>query len=141
MKTMQAFIKASHIDGALIRAVVRQIGGWALFKEHAEDVTRHGADTGWHGFTYYADTAAFYARNRAAIAKAVEQLADDLGEGAVELVRNFNCLRGTCSIEEVALTLYGTPRQHGAGTANALAWFALEEVCRSYYDLCEAGEV
>lgn len=136
MKTMQEFIKASHIDGALIRAVVRQIGGWAEFKERAGDVTAHGASGGFSGFIYYADTAAFYARNRAAIAKAVEQLADDLGEDPVELVRNFNCLRGTCSTEEVALTLYGTPRQHGVGTANALAWFALEEVCRSYCDLC-----
>lgn len=137
MKTMQAFIKASHIDGALIRATVRQIGGWAEFKARAGDVTAHGANGGFSGFIYYVDTCAFYARNRAAIAEAVEHLADDLGEDAVELVRNFNCLRGSCSVEEVALTMYGTPRQHDTTTANALAWFALEEVCRSYCDLCD----
>jgi hypothetical protein len=50
--TLQKLIESTNIPESLIRATVRQSGGWAEFKEHAEDVTNHGASGGFlAGFT------------------------------------------------------------------------------------------
>lgn len=39
----------------LTRAILRRVS-----RDSLEDVVRHGADGGFSGFTYYADTLAFY---------------------------------------------------------------------------------
>ena len=53
------FVKQSTVPAKLIRAVVRQVGGWDNFTEIANDAARHGAAAGFVGFTYYDDTVAF----------------------------------------------------------------------------------
>ncbi len=40
---LKDFVRKSHIEPTLIRAVVRQIGGFEEFKERAPDVVNHGA--------------------------------------------------------------------------------------------------
>ena len=130
---LKSFIEKSNLPEDLIRQVVRQIGGWESFKEHARDVSMYGANCGFAGFIYYTDTCRFYAVNRDAILEAVRDMCDDLGEEPIQFVRSFNCLDATES--EVGLTLYGTKKQHDTQVANALAWFALEEVARSFEDL------
>lgn len=140
MKTPTIKQIAAHIGAqeSLVRAIVRQIGGKESFENYAQDVTRHGASGGFAGFTYYTDTLAFYAKNQKVIVELCKNLADDIGEGnTLELVSRFNCLQGDSTQEEVGQTLYGTKRQHDTTVANALAWFALEEVCRAYWDLIE----
>lgn len=67
------FCNESHISAELIRAVVRQAGGWADFKEMARDVANHGADAGFHGFTYYHDTESFTKRHMA-VQKQLERM-------------------------------------------------------------------
>ena len=130
---LKSFIEKSNLPEDLIRQVVRQIGGWDSFKEHARDVSMYGASGGFSGFIYYTDTCRFYAVNRDAILEAVRDMCDDLGEEPIQFVRSFNCLDATES--EVGLTLYGSKKQHDTQVANALAWFALEEVARSFEDL------
>ena len=44
---------------------VRQLGGGAEAIESARDAARHGADSGFHGFIYYAETVAFFKRHLA----------------------------------------------------------------------------
>ena len=135
--TLAALIEnAGNIPENLIRATVRQSGGWARFKEHAEDVTNHGAAGGFAGFTYYADTLKFTRANRADIVTLCESMADDLGEsGPVALVKGFNCLKGSTEAE-VASTLYGKGDED-TQVSNALAWFALEEVARAYCNMID----
>ena len=41
--------------------------------------------------------------------------------------------------DEVARTLYGAKRDADTQIANACAWFALEEVCRSYMNCATEG--
>ena len=132
--TMNSFIKESGLDSLLVRAVVRQIGGWDSFKESAQDIANHGINGGFHGFIYYTDTCRFYAVNRELILEYARYLANDMGEELINMVSNFNCLRGNVSESEVGLTLYGTKKQHDTQVANALAWFAGEEVARRYVD-------
>lgn len=140
MKTTQkSFIENSHIDGKLIRAVVRQIGGWERFKESAQDVVNHGADGGVTGFIYYVDTTAFYAKNQEAITSVAESLAVEFGTSAGQLVASFNCLKGHGDSVSIEKTLWSTKSRHDTQVANALSWFALEEVCRSFVDLEEGN--
>lgn len=136
--TIKQIAEYRNIPVKIVRAVVRQIGGLENFADHAHDVVSHGASGGFHGFCYYTDTCAFYAKNQKAIVHLADTLAQEIGEGDVlSLVKVFNCLQGDSTSQEVGRTLYGTKRQHDTSVANALAWFALEEVCRAYVDLLE----
>jgi hypothetical protein len=137
-RTLAQFIKQSSIPAALIRATVRQFGGFDNFKESAPDVTNHGIDGGFRSFIYYADTCAFYARNQKLIAELAESMAEMFGQSATGMIEGFNCLNGDYSEGEVGRTLYGPKRQHDTQIANALAWFAAEEVARAYCDYLEA---
>lgn len=139
MKTIKAFAEQSHIDETLIRAVVRQAGGWDSFKEMAEDVANHGADGGFHGFIYYTDTVKFAEQNKTELNNLARSMASDLGEpGGYSLIAGFNCLkRLELNGDTVADAMMDTDHEDHTQVMNALAWFALEEVSRSYTDLME----
>lgn len=134
--TMKAFIENSHVDASLIRAVVRQIGGWESFKETAQDVANHGADAGFSGFIYHSETVPFAKRNKKAILEYAKQLAHDIGDGNwLDLIAGFNCIKIEAS--EVARAYYDPRSEDRTQVFNALAWFALEEVARAYIDFVE----
>jgi hypothetical protein len=132
------------MDKKLIKAVEEQLGSEGEeLKADYENVANHGADGGFSGFIYFTETFEFYRKNQKAIVAEVEALAQDLGEEPVNMVRYFNCLshdtkdrkrESDYTTAEVALTLYGTPKQHNQYVANALVWFALEEVARHETD-------
>lgn len=136
MKTMSEFIARSHLPESLIRAVIRQAGGWQSFKEMAPDVTEHGADGGFSGFIYYTDTVKFAQRNKGPILDACRQMADDLGEPVYRMIGSFNCLKITEG--EAAEAIHNPRSEDRTNVLNALSWFALEEVCWSYVDLEES---
>ena len=56
------------------------------------------------------------------------------------MVQGFNCLGKDYTMTEIGRTLYGNKSQHNTYVANALAWFALEEVANAYADFLEGGE-
>jgi len=137
MKTTNQVIKSSNIDPSLIRSVVRSLGD----KTYLNDVYNHGADAGYSGFTYYTDTIKFFKAHRKAIVQMVEQMADDLGESPVDMVSGFNCLGKQDAnakreyLPSVSRCLYGGRlTDDDTQVANALAWFALEEVARAFCD-------
>ena len=136
LKTQKQFIAQSHLDPKLIRAVVRQMGGWSCFTESAPDVARHGIDVGFHGFIYYVDTCAFFRKNRAVIMDALSTLAQDLGEDMLTLIAGFGCLKNMrLTQSEIARAIYQSKGELCDQIQNALAWFAAEEVTRSFDDL------
>lgn len=136
------FIKASAIPASLIRAVSRQMGSWDYFTESAENICQ-GADGGWNGFTWYSDTLPFFRRNRKAILAMAEQMADDCGDsGMLAMIAGFNCLRHyKFSQDDIAKALYTSKGDDVTTIQNAMAWFALEEVARSYCDCLESQAV
>lgn len=158
--TLRKLIKSSSVPASLIRAVVRQMGGWKTFTNYAPDITRHGIDGGFNGFIYYADTVPFFRRNRAAIRQLVNAQARDLGENPAEMVAGFGCLAGHAGrdgydihghmtaarrqkigewLPDVSRCLYGGRIASDETTVpNALAWYAAEEVARAYCDLIES---
>lgn len=135
MKTLAKLIESTGIDGRLVRAVVKQFGGWESFTELAEDVCRGGIDGGFHGFIYNSDTEPFARRNRTLIAAMAESQAEDFGTTVTEMIQNFGCFRHgeKPTDSEIGLALYaGKNKEDGMNVLNALAWYAGEEVCRAY---------
>jgi len=149
MKTTQQVIEQSGIPARLVRAVILQTG-----KENLRDIAEHGVNGGFSGFIYHSDTVAFFKRNRREIAELVNSMAEDLGENPVEMVCGFGCLAGFAKREDhdyngnmttprrkklaeyqpsVSRCLYGGRlTEEDTQAANALAWFAAEEVARAF---------
>jgi hypothetical protein len=134
MKTLKSFIEVSCLPESVIRAVVKNMHGWTEFQNDAEDIVNYGADSGFGKFVYHVDTCKFYADNQAEIQDMIHEMAKDFGTTPIELVQGFNCLKNGIILKEIGETLYGLPKQHDTQVANALAWYALEEVARSYVD-------
>ena len=133
-KTIKNFTEYSSIDANLIRAVVRQSGSWQSFQDMAPDITNHGISGGFSGWIYYTETCQFYAKNQGAIVALVENWANDSNLSPICFVVGFRCLDDDDDEPNVGKTLYGNKRQHDTTIANALAWFAAEEVARSFVD-------
>lgn len=134
--TQKAFIAQSSIPAPLIRAVVRQVGGWESFKESAQDVASHGADGGVSGFIYYSDTIPFAERQRGNITELAERYAEDFGCGVLNMVQGWRCMEGA-EMHDIGAAMYG--RGDDTQILNGLAWFALEEVCRDFVNASEGA--
>ena len=129
MKTTKRVIEESAIPPKLVRSVVRQLGG----KEYLEDIAHYGASVGFPGFTWYTDTVAFYKRNRKEILALLKEYSADFGvKSAVEVVCTFKGLEK--EQESICRCLYGRVIEEDSCVANALAWFAAEEVARAFCD-------
>lgn len=155
--TSSLIVSASERSGIpvkLIKAVVRQIGGGNEGLESLQDVLRHGIGSGFPGFANYSDTVQFFRKNRSDIVELVKEQASSLDENPVEMVCMFRCLGGSMIQqsmelyrrerlrrmamddygEAVAKCLYGRMDDNCTTVANALAWFAAEEVARALFD-------
>lgn len=134
MKTIKETIKDSNIPAKLIRSVYNTVGADSL-----EYLAISGAASGFTGIIYHSDTVAFFKRNRKDIVRLVESMAEDMGEVPCDMVAGFNCLGGQNKERKheyypsIARCLYGG-RITDADTAvaNALCWFACEEVARAF---------
>lgn len=139
--TLKSLCENTNIPAALVRAVVRQLGGWESFTESAPDIANHGIDGGFHGFIWHKDTEAFAKRHRKDIAAMASEQAPDFGTGVIEMIRGFGCFRNNPpTYEEIGSALYaGKNLEDGQNVLNALAWYAGEEVARAYSDMIEAN--
>ena len=139
--TMKALIANPSIPATLIRAVVKNMGGWDSFKESVQDVVDHGASCGFGNFIYYTDTVVFTAKNRKAIAEYAAEQSKEIGcKDEIEMILSFNCLQhDNLTSSDIARAIYGRLTDDDKKTMiyNALAWYALEEVSRACCDLVE----
>jgi hypothetical protein len=143
--TQKSFIENAGINKSLVRAVIRQLGGWTEAKQSMIDIANNGIDGGFHGFFYYKETVPFFRRNRAAIYELVKETATDVGENPMGLVAGFGCLKGDDLQDSIMRCLGGGSIRWGENdgpddtlVANALAWFAGEEVARRYADIIKS---
>ncbi len=106
------------------------------------DVSEHGADSGFPGFTYYTDTVSFAKRHRATILESLREFASDMGDrDPVALVLGFRCVKqADVSPEAVSVALYGDRIPPGVSAndvdavLNGIAWYALESVAHIVSD-------
>lgn len=131
----------SSIKGAtlypLAKAVHEQLGGDDYATQQLAQV-RSGND-GWNGFIYYEETEKFYNSNRQKVLNYAKELAVEFGESLCQMVANFNSV--DASEDEIALTLYGSKKQCNIDVANALAWFALEEVAYHFQEFLRENDL
>lgn len=141
--TQKKLIESSNIPASLIRAVVRQIGGWDSFTEKAADITNHGINGGFSGFTYYTETEKFAKDNRDAISELASSQAQDCGfDSTFAMIRGFGCFKGDTltDCELMNALCKGRNPKDGPNILNGLAWLAGEEVARAYCDLLEQSK-
>ena len=141
MHTLKELVKNSPASTKLTHAVICQLGGWETAKESLLEIAQHGINGGFCGFVYYSDTVSFFKRHRSDIAKLAENQARELGENVAEMVAGFGCLAGRRGklaeyLPSVSRCLYGGRiTENDTQVANALAWFAGEEVARAWADM------
>lgn len=131
--TQKSLVDSTNIPASLVRAVIKQFGGWESFTESALDVYNHGIAGGFHGFIYYGDTVKFAKAHKADIQKLASEQAEEFGVGTLEMIQGFGCLGKDYSLDEIGKCLYGCGHcDDETQIYNALAWYAGEEVCRAY---------
>ena len=123
--------RRGDMSAKLIRATVEQFGGIDALNQCAADVSNHGINGGFHGFIYYSDTCAFYAKHQKDIVSFAKSFADDIGE----MVQSFDCIKGEYSVDEIGETLFASKRKHDTKIANCMTWFIGEEIARAVYDI------
>lgn len=128
----------------LALAVIDQLGGWTEAKNTFPDVVgcSSGANGGFHGFTYYADTVAFTKRNLKDVydyAAEFDKQIEDLG--VHRFISSFNMFSRYSAaekreIEEESERLrWGKDNENEYQVADVLAKFTLEECARIFEDL------
>jgi hypothetical protein len=137
LKAKYAFLvdQSSCLPHDLALAVIHQSGEWEMFAANAPDIASHGADCGFNGWTWDGDMVAFAKENRAAIAAAVENMADQLGQCPLSMVQQFRCVGTDWTLSEIGRALYGDSEEPQLMTA--LSWFCVEELARAYVDHLE----
>ena len=100
---------------------------YEALKGTMSDIQNHGIDGGFSGFIYYADTLEFFDKNRSIILNELSELADELGESYVDMVKKFPCLNGDFD-HEVDSVLMNIDCEDDTTVKNALSWFAAEHV-------------
>lgn len=115
----------------LINAVKDELGRDEYLKQRMLDITNHGADSGFPGFSTYTETSDFFDNNKTAIIDLAKGKADELGEDLLEMIKRFCYLNGA-TLTEIAATIFGNEDNYYV--KNIMSWLALEEVARYCVD-------
>jgi len=101
----------------------------------------YGADIGISGFIYYSETIPFFKNNRAAIASHIERTAAEFGTDIFSMVQGFGVFRNSDkpAPSEIGKALWDSSQSYPELTSlyNVFAWYALEEVSRTWYRYLE----
>jgi sugar phosphate isomerase/epimerase len=105
------------------------------------DCSNHGADTGFSGFIYYSETRAFFKENQQDIARHMEKTAAEMGTDIITMVQGFGVFRydDKPTPSEIGKALWGNSDNYPElmHLHNVFAWYALEEVSRTWYRYLE----
>lgn len=101
-----------------------------------QNIVNHGADSGFSGFTYHADTCQFTLDNWSDIVELCREMIDgcyDAGTSLAQFIAGFNCMKGytVAEVERVLMDRTNEELDGHTTVLNALAWFALEETARA----------
>ena len=150
IKTLREYIKEnSTFPESTINNVIKALGypltgSGVTFKELSAEFVNcaeHGANIGISGFIYYNETIAFFQKNRAAIAAHMELTAAEFGTDIISMVQNFGVFSHSekPTPSEIGRALWDKSKTHPElkSLYNVFAWYALEEVARTWYRYLE----
>jgi hypothetical protein len=119
-------------------------GSGDVFKELSAEFVNcaeYGAGIGISGFIYYSETIAFFKANRTAIASHIEHTAAELGTDIFSMVQGFGVFHNSekPTPSEIGKALWDSSQSYPELTNlyNVFAWYALEEVSRTWYRYLE----
>jgi hypothetical protein len=128
----------------VIIALGQPLTGSEYFKDLSSDLescANYGANIGIHGFSYTKDTSIFYQENRKDIVSHMINTADEFGTDIISMIQNFGIFRNTekPKVETVGKALWGSIQCEAEFKEiyNVCAWYALEEVSRTWYRYLE----
>lgn len=138
-KVWDAFLK--EIEGTSLEkmasAVIEQLGGVddeVIFG--SLNTVRNGSD-GYTGFIYYTETSKFWNDNKKAIMENMHELADDLGEDLIKMIKGFGSFKDddTVTYDAIGKALYGPyDEDENRYIYDTFAKYALEEVANRFQD-------
>lgn len=135
---MKKYIKQAKANNTTFKSLIAKTLNQLGDENYISDVYSHGANTGFPGFTYYSDTSAFYRANKKQINELVREEAAQFDTNVIPFVLSFNCVNED-EEDNVGRCMYGRCNEDTVYVENALAWFALETVCRWIMD-CKENE-
>jgi len=150
IKALRAYIADnSNFNEMTINNVIRALGypltgsgeTFSELSSEFENCAQHGADGGISGFIYYSETIPFFKKNRQDIVNHMEQTAAECGTDIISMVQGFGVFRhgDKPTPSEVGRALWDSGQQWDDLTTlyNVFAWYALEEVSRTWYRYLE----
>ena len=114
----------------MANAVIEQLGGVDSYNIEQLDNVRNGSD-GYGGFIYYYETAKFWEDNKDCIKENMHELADDLGEDLITMIKGFGNFKDDDDItyDVIGEALYGRYNyDKNMYLYDTFAKYALEEV-------------
>jgi len=150
VKAMRNFlIQNSGFSDTTVDAVIEELGyspegtgnEFKELSEEFENCAEHGEDCGFVGFIYYNETVPFFKANRRDIVRHMENMAEEMMTDIISMVQGFGVFRhgSKPTAGEVGRALYdsGKTWPELATLHNVFAWYALEEVSRTWYRYLE----
>jgi hypothetical protein len=132
------------INNVIIQLGYPLNGSGEVFGELSADFqncAEYGADIGISGFIYYSDTIAFFTKHRDDIASHIERTAEELGTDIFSMVQSYGVFRNlekpTAGQIGKALWAGGQTWPELSSLYNVFAWYALEEISRTWYRYLE----
>jgi len=150
IQTLRAYL--SHYSGfseLTVKNIIKALGfslkgskqSFNELSTQFENCAEHGADIGIPGFIYYNETLPFFIKNRQDIINHMEQTAEELGTDIISMVQDFGVFRHSDkpTQSEIGRALWDSGKQWDDLTTlyNVFAWYALEEVSRTWYRYLE----
>jgi hypothetical protein len=149
IRGLQRYVKRySGFSGKTINSVIIALGYHPLhctsvdFKELSGifvDCSKHGANNGFTGFSYYTDTVKFFKKHQNDIVFHMEKTAAELGTDVISMVLNFGEFRNSDDPP--------TPSKVGKALwnkklcwtelyelYNIFAWYTLDEISRTWHN-------
>ena len=142
-------VRHSNFKERTINNIIRALGfplrgSGVTFSELStqfENCAEYGANIGISGFIYYSDTLAFFRKHRCDIVSYMEQSAAEMGTDIISMVQGFGVFRNSDKpeVSEVGKALWDSSQYWPelSSLYNVFAWYALEEVSRTWYRYLE----
>ena len=124
-----SFVKMAH-------AVIEQLGAVDSYNTAHLDNVRNGSD-GYGGFIYYNETAKFWKDNKDCIKENMHELAEDLGEDLITMIKGFGNFKDDESVtyDVIGKALYAPfDENESRYIYDTFAKYALEEVANRFQD-------
>lgn len=133
----QAFLK--EIEGTsmekMAKAVIEQLGGVDYEAVFGSLNTMRNGNDGYTGFIYYTETSKFWNDNKEVIMENMHEMADDLGEDLIKMIKGFGGFKDDDSVtyDAIGKALYGPyDEEENRCIYDTFAKYALEEVANSF---------